>query len=34
LKVLQESELPLTNTGKVKKNEMQALFDPVVQARA
>jgi fatty-acyl-CoA synthase len=34
LKVLQESELPLTNTGKVKKNEMQALFDPVVQACA
>ena len=34
LKVVQESELPLTNTGKVKKNEMQALFDPVVKARA
>jgi fatty-acyl-CoA synthase len=34
LKVVQESELPLTNTGKVKKNEMQALFDPVVQTRA
>jgi fatty-acyl-CoA synthase len=31
-KVIQERELPLTNTGKVKKNEMQSFFDSAADA--
>ncbi len=33
-KVIEERDLPLTNTGKVKKNEMQALFKHSVIAQA